>query len=61
MPQYIIVYLGGNPERAAEIWQQGLEQPVHSEKLYTPCNLYDMESFSPWCRLSLNVWEPDHR
>ena len=30
-----VVYLGGDPQRAAEIWQQGLAQPVHSEKLYS--------------------------
>ena len=28
-------YLNGNPERAAELWEQGLEQPGASEKLYS--------------------------
>lgn len=30
-----VVYLGGDPQRAAEIWEQGLEQPNPSEKLYS--------------------------
>ncbi len=29
-----VVYLNGDTERAVDIWEQGLEQPVHSEKLY---------------------------
>jgi len=28
-------YLNGNPERAAEVWKHGLEQPNASEKLYS--------------------------
>ncbi|HXF86414.1 MAG TPA: tetratricopeptide repeat protein [Anaerolineales bacterium] len=28
-------YLNGNSQRAAEIWEQGLSQPDHSENLYT--------------------------
>jgi tetratricopeptide (TPR) repeat protein len=30
-----VVYLGGDPQRASEIWEQGLEQPNPSEKLYS--------------------------
>jgi len=30
-----VMYLLGNTQRAAEIWEQGLTQPIHSENLYT--------------------------
>jgi tetratricopeptide (TPR) repeat protein len=30
-----VLYLDGNPQRAVEIWTQALDQPHHSEKLYS--------------------------
>jgi tetratricopeptide (TPR) repeat protein len=30
-----VIYLMGDPERAAQIWKQALEQPGYSEKLYS--------------------------